>query len=130
MSNFQCPKFPEQSRARQQAAVADLSQAGVRLSNCRLLTRAALFSPTLDFGLWTFAGLWTHQFARQPIEQFRMGWRLDAGAEIFRGRHQAGPEIGLPDSVDEHAGGGRTAGIDKPLGEAQSIVRCVFGKRM
>jgi len=91
---------------------------------------------TLGFRLWTlaglriFTGLWTHQFARQPIEQFRVRGRLDACAEIFRRRHQTGPEIGLPDSVDEHTGGSRTAGIDEPLGEAQAIAWGVFGKGM
>src|SRR5437667_11761797 len=101
--------------------------AGVQSPKSKVQSRDTLDAGTLDIGLWT---LDSHEFAGQPIEQFGMRGRFDSRAEIFRRRHQARSKISLPDTVDDHARGGRAAGIDQPPGQAEPIARRILGKWM
>jgi hypothetical protein len=61
-----------------------------------------------------------HQFDGQPIQQFRMRWRLALRAEVFCSRHEADAEICLPDAIDNRAGRGRRAAIGQPMGEIEA----------
>ena len=70
-----------------------------------------------------------HEFARQPIEQFRMRRRFAARADVFRSREQALAEVRLPDAVHDDPRGRRTAPVHEPAGEAKPIARRVFRER-
>ena len=41
----------------------------------------------------------------EPVEQFRMGGRGALGTEVVLRLHEAAPEVLLPHSINEHAGG-------------------------
>src|SRR6185295_6197300 len=71
-----------------------------------------------------------HQFASQPIEQFRMRRFLDASAEILRRCHQTLAEILLPDSVHDHARGCWARWTGDPFSEAEPITRGIRGHRV
>src|SRR5436309_13486056 len=71
-----------------------------------------------------------YEFAREPVEKVRMRWRLDSGPKIFRSGNQPRPEISLPNSIDQHSGGGGAAWIDQPLGQAQPVSRRLGRKWM
>ena len=44
-----------------------------------------------------------HEFAREPVEQFRVRRPLAAKAEVARGRDDALAEMMLPEPIDDHA---------------------------
>src|SRR5271155_5313944 len=60
-----------------------------------------------------------HQLDSQPVEQFGMRRGLALHAEVLAGRDDPGPEIGLPDPVDDRPRGGGRLAVDQPSGECQ-----------
>src|SRR5215831_9672906 len=80
----------------------------------------------LDAGCWIFSeSLVTsariHEFAGEPVEEFGMGWGIDAGAEVFGCGDDALAEIFLPDAIDDDASGGGRARVHNPFGEAEAV---------
>ena len=47
-----------------------------------------------------------HEFDGEPVEEFGVGWTRALEAEIFGSFEETDAEVGLPDAVDEGAGGG------------------------
>ena len=62
-----------------------------------------------------------HEFARQPVEQFRMRGRLAADAKVIGRRHQAAAKVELPETVDEYARRQRMIGPRQPVGQLPAI---------
>jgi len=50
-----------------------------------------------------------------------MGGRLGLSAEVFAGCDDADAKIGLPDAVDEGAGGGGRIASDQPFSEGETV---------
>src|SRR5882672_3727693 len=71
-----------------------------------------------------------HEFAGQPIQEFRMRGRFHPRPEILGRGNQAQAKIGLPHSIDHDASGGRTAPVCDPFRESQSISRSTFREAM
>src|SRR2546423_13086362 len=64
-----------------------------------------------------------HQFHRKPIQKFRMTWRLALRTQVLGRRHQAGPEVRLPNAIDDRAGCRRRATIGEPTCEFETAGR-------
>ena len=63
-----------------------------------------------------------HELDGEPIEELRMGWAGTLVAEVLGSFEQSGAEVGLPDPVDESAGGGRGVGSDEPFRKGEARV--------
>ena len=59
-----------------------------------------------------------HELRGQPVQQFGMRRHAAAMAEIAGRRHQALPEVILPDAVDHHARGQRIVFAGDPVRQA------------
>src|SRR4051794_31498834 len=58
----------------------------------------------------------SHQFGREPIEQFWMCRALALQTEIAGRRYDAAAEVLLPKSIDDYASGQRMIGSREPIG--------------
>ena len=67
-----------------------------------------------------------HQFASQPIEQFRMTRRRPIASKIAGRVDDAGAEVELPQPVDDHAGCKRIVPAGNPVRQGQSAF--AFGR--
>ena len=65
-----------------------------------------------------------HQLDGQPIEQFRMTWRISLHAEIFARTDDAGAEVCLPNSIGDDSRGRRVSTIGHPTCERESVPGC------
>ena len=61
------------------------------------------------------------KLAGQPVEQFRVGGSFAPGAEVFRGAHQAPPEVRLPNTVHRHPAREGIALVHQPAREGEAI---------
>src|SRR6185436_14548940 len=66
------------------------------------------------------------EFAREPVEQFRVCRRFGAGAELARRRNNAATEMMLPNPIHDYARGKRVVGAGHPIREGGSAVFCDF----
>ena len=60
-----------------------------------------------------------HELDGQPVEQLGVAGRLALQAEVLAGRDDPGPEVGLPDPVDDRPRRGRRPAVDQPSGEVE-----------
>ena len=67
-----------------------------------------------------------HEFARQPIEQSRVGGSGALCTEVVRGAHQAVTEVGLPNAVNHYSRNERIVPIDQPAGKLEPVLRLQF----
>ena len=71
-----------------------------------------------------------HELDGQPVQQFRVRWRLALFSQILRSTDQPDTEIGLPDPVHQGAGAGGRIAIHQPLGESETRWRRRFQQGM
>jgi hypothetical protein len=69
------------------------------------------------FRLFTFA---FHERGRQPVEKFRVGGAFAEEAVVVGRANQSGPEVVLPDTIDDDAGGKRMIRAGQPLREFEA----------
>src|SRR4051812_9961260 len=70
-----------------------------------------------------------YEFSREPLEQFRMGWRLAAHTEVVYGSHQSLPEMVLPHSIYQNTRrkAPRTViQVRDPFGQRPSLLRGII----
>ena len=70
------------------------------------------------------------EFDGEPVEKLGVRWSVAHDAEILGRFDESGAENFLPEAVHRHARGERVCGRDKPLREAETVQRRVFGERM
>ena len=65
----------------------------------------------------------SHEVARQPVEQFRMGRHRPLRTKVVARLHDAPPEHHLPGTIDRDPRHQRVLRCEQPLGETQAIAR-------